>query len=57
MQIERRVMESPEAARVGQAIAGIKGPCIGCTSCRGLCQALIDMASLPEAVLNRDRPA
>lgn len=40
------------ADRHADAIAELRRTCIGCAGCQGPCQALLDVALLPEAVLS-----
>lgn len=57
MQMERKIGHAPRVAALGEDFlagqAGCPG-CIGCTGCRGVCEQLIEMLSVPEAVLRRD---
>lgn len=52
MQIERKTGYAPKVETIAAAAALVKGPCIGCPGCRGMCDALIEALSVPEAVLN-----
>jgi hypothetical protein len=56
MQIERLVGHAPQVTKVGRDIFKIKGPCVGCADCGGLCAALLELMTLPDAVLHRGRP-
>ncbi|MDF1802402.1 hypothetical protein [Thalassovita sp.] len=53
MQIERQVANAPRTVAVGNEVASLGGTCVGCTDCRGLCQALIEVMTFPEVILNR----
>jgi hypothetical protein len=53
MEVERQIANAPKTTAVGVAVSEMGGNCIGCTNCRGLCQALIEVMSFPEVVLNR----
>ena len=53
MQIERHAGHAPRSEAVGEEIFALEGPCLGCRNCKGLCAALVQMMSLPDAVLNR----
>lgn len=54
MEIERRIAHAPRVAELARACAALTGPCIGCTGCKGLCAALIEVVALPEIILKRD---
>lgn len=53
MNIERQVANAPRTAAVGSAVTAMGGTCVGCTNCRGLCHALIEVITFPDAILNR----
>jgi hypothetical protein len=36
---------------VDQKSVEVSGKCIGCRDCKGLCQALVDLALLPDVIL------
>lgn len=53
MQIERQIANAPRTNAVGAAVVGLGGTCVDCTNCRGLCQALIEVMTFPDVILNR----
>lgn len=53
MDIERQIANAPRTAAVGVAVTELGGTCVGCSNCRGLCQALIEVMTFPDAILNR----
>lgn len=53
MQTERKVGNAPRTMDIVQKTVTINGPCIGCSGCQGLCQALIEAMTLPEIILTR----
>ncbi len=54
MEVNRNIGSAPKTAQVGREIATMP-LCVGCTECKGLCQALIEAVTLPDVILNRDR--
>ncbi|MXQ06821.1 hypothetical protein GQ651_03075 [Alphaproteobacteria bacterium GH1-50] len=56
MDIERKVGASGEGVRLVSGVARLGGACVGCAGCRGLCAELIELLTLPDAVL-RDSAA
>ncbi|MDE4132304.1 hypothetical protein PXK00_04230 [Phaeobacter sp. QD34_3] len=53
MDITRNQAETPNADRVSVQINGLKGPCVGCSDCVGMCRALIDALTVPDAILKK----
>ena len=53
MEIDRKQGHAPKTTAVAVTLAGMTQPCVGCTGCQGMCQALIDAITLPEIVLSR----
>ncbi len=51
MDIERDAAKAPRTAAAGQAVIALGGTCVGCTDCRGLCRALLEVMTLPDAIL------
>jgi hypothetical protein len=51
MDVSRQIGEAPRTAEVARRVAALRGGCLGCERCRGLCLALIEILTLPEAVL------
>ncbi|UYV36608.1 hypothetical protein N4R57_16630 [Rhodobacteraceae bacterium D3-12] len=49
--ITRRRAQTDRVEAVASKVAGLGTPCIGCSDCRGLCQALIEVMVVPEVVL------
>ena len=54
MQVLRSTGEAPKSGQVMQEVVSLAGPCVGCTRCRGLCAELLELLTLPDAVLSRD---
>ncbi len=54
MQVTRSTGEAPKAGQVMQEVVSLAGPCVGCTRCRGLCAELLELLTLPDAVLSRN---
>ncbi len=52
MQINRKIGYAPKTVAAGREIAAISG-CVGCDGCKGLCVALVELMTLPDAVLSR----
>lgn len=53
MQSDRLIGHAPQSRAIGDKLMTIQGGCIGCKGCTGLCQALIEALSVPDAVLSR----
>jgi len=51
MIIERKIANAPRTEALARDVAGLLGPCIGCTGCRGVCAAMIDAMVLPDLIL------
>lgn len=56
MSITRQAGAAPNTADLAQQISGLSQPCVGCTECQGVCEALIDALVIPGVVL-KSRPA
>ncbi len=56
MDIDRRIAHAPRSRALAGQIAGLRGGCVGCTDCTGLCLALIEALILPGVVL-KEKPA
>jgi hypothetical protein len=54
MQTDRLIGHAPRSRAVGDKLIAIEGGCIGCKGCTGLCLALIEALSVPDAVLGRN---
>lgn len=55
--ITRRRGETDRVEAIATRVAGLGVPCVGCSDCRGLCQALIEVMVVPEVVLSDTPPA
>ena len=55
MHISRNKAAAPKVQALATEVSGLQGPCVGCTNCVGLCDALIDALVLPELILSRKR--
>ena len=53
MKTDRMIGHAPRTRALGEDIVALGGPCIGCKGCTGLCAALIEALSVPDAVLKR----
>ncbi|GAB5439446.1 hypothetical protein [Falsiruegeria mediterranea] len=53
MEIEQSAPKTRRLVEVGQIVIDQNAPCLGCTTCRGVCFALAEVATLPEVVLRR----
>ena len=54
MQIARNAAFAPRTRRLSEELAAIRGGCVGCENCRGLCAPLMELLSLPSAVVRPD---
>ena len=57
MTIKRLAAHAPRTRAVANDLAELSSPCIGCKGCEGLCLALIEAMTLPEAILSKGRGA
>ncbi|MEX0303969.1 MAG: hypothetical protein AB3N24_16240 [Leisingera sp.] len=55
MQISRSKSTAPKVKALATVVSELQGPCVGCTNCVGLCEALIDTLVLPDLILSRKR--
>ncbi len=55
MQINRTKAETPKLDSLAGQVSALQGPCVGCSNCVGLCEALIDTLILPEVILSKKR--
>lgn len=55
MQISRSKAAAPKVQSLATEVSALQGPCVGCTNCVGLCDALIDALVLPDLILSRKR--
>ncbi|WP_172677013.1 hypothetical protein [Aestuariivita boseongensis] len=53
MKTERLAAYAPRTRAVAETIAELQGPCLGCKGCQGLCIALVEAMTLPDAILSR----
>ncbi|PSL18696.1 hypothetical protein [Shimia abyssi] len=53
MSITRSNTPTQQTSAIQRELAGMNGPCIGCLDCRGLCVALIDAITVPDAILSK----
>lgn len=51
MQIDRKAGSAPRTQEVALEIQGLKGGCVGCADCKGLCHELIETMLLPDLLL------
>ncbi len=52
----RTVGHAPRTQALAQQTQAMTGPCIGCTGCQGICQALFDAMLLPDLILKERHP-
>ncbi len=57
MKIDREIAFAPRTRALGRDVAALNEPCIGCDDCQGICAALIEAMTLPDAVLRKGRAA
>lgn len=55
MQIHRDIAHAPRTRALGHTVASLRGGCIGCRDCAGLCSALLEALTLPDLVLKDDK--
>lgn len=55
MDIHREIAPTVNTTKVGRELADLTGPCVGCTTCRGVCLELIEALTLPDILLRRER--
>jgi len=53
MKTDRLAAYAPRTRAVAETLGDLHGPCLGCADCRGLCVALVEAVTLPEAVLSK----
>jgi len=53
MKISHNQASTPHTDHLSLQIDSLQNPCIGCNDCTGLCNALIDMLTLPDIILNK----
>ena len=53
MEINRKHGYAPRTSAAAAQVAAMAEPCVGCTDCQGLCQALIEAVVLPDILLSR----
>ncbi len=53
MKISHDRASTPHMDHLSLQIGSLQGPCIGCSGCTGLCNALIDALTLPDIILNK----
>ena len=51
MERDRQIAHAPRSRALAGQIAGLRGGCVGCTECAGLCTALIEALTLPGMIL------
>ena len=54
MRIDRTIAPAARAEALGGEVARVPR-CLDCPGCRGLCAALIEMTTLPDAVIRPER--
>lgn len=53
MNINRSKPATPHIGALELELSSLHGPCVGCTDCDGLCEALIDALVVPGVVLSK----
>ena len=56
MSTKRLTAHAPRTTALARKIAALQSGCVGCKNCRGLCAELVELLSLPEAVLEPAEP-
>ena len=56
MSTKRLTAHAPRTTALARKIADLRRGCVGCKNCRGLCAELVELLSLPEAVLDPPEP-
>ncbi len=51
MQISQRVRHAPKTELLAEQLYEVRNSCIGCERCDGVCLALVEVLSLPEAIV------
>lgn len=51
MQIRRDIAHAPRTQALGDKVSKLRGGCVGCRDCSGLCAALLEALTLPDLVL------
>jgi len=51
MQMEQKGGHAPRSETVAQDLVSLKGPCIDCETCKGVCVELIEVMTVPNIVL------
>lgn len=51
MKISRSQAMTPRSTHLVGQISALRGPCVGCAGCRGLCEALIEALTVPDIIL------
>ncbi|MCR9126847.1 MAG: hypothetical protein NXH82_12050 [Rhodobacteraceae bacterium] len=54
MQVDRKAAFAPRTRALAQDLTKVTGPCVGCPGCEGLCVALIEAMTLPDAILKKE---
>ena len=55
MDISRTPLDTPHIDKLSVQIDGLKGPCVGCSDCLGMCRALFDALTVPDTILKKSR--
>lgn len=53
MTVSRGHIETPRIDDLTSNLFALQGPCIGCSGCSGVCDALIDALIVPDLVLSK----
>lgn len=56
MEVKRSKAPTERTGKVAAEIPRLRGPCVACADCKGLCAELIEVMTLPDAIL-KDKPA
>lgn len=56
MNINRNKAGTRHSQALASELEALRGPCVGCSKCTGLCEALIDALVLPDMILSKRRP-
>ena len=54
MTTTRKIGHAPKLKAVAAEIPALQGPCVACADCQGVCAELIEVMTLPDAVLRTE---
>jgi formate hydrogenlyase subunit 6/NADH:ubiquinone oxidoreductase subunit I len=57
MIINRDKAPAHHTLSLAEEMAKLRGPCVGCKNCRGVCRELMDLLILPDIILSKGQTA